>query len=121
MRSVRPRSSTDPEAKPFRRWVTHEVLPEIRRTGCYSLETPKKVKTWYGVPVLTVNDAAEFLNTDRNSARNKIISRMRNGLDFFVLTGYYLQLFKHENRNIPEMATHLMLIKQDEFFKQFNN
>lgn len=113
--------SDKPEAKPFRRWVTHEVLPEIRRTGRYSLETPKKVKTWYGVPVLTVNDAAEFLNTDRNSARNKIISRMRNGLDFFVLTGYYLQLFKHENRNIPEMATHLMLIKQDEFFKQFNN
>ena len=24
-------------AKPFRRWVTHEVLPSIRRTGFYSL------------------------------------------------------------------------------------
>lgn len=24
-------------AKPFRRWVTHEVLPSIRRTGSYSL------------------------------------------------------------------------------------
>lgn len=113
--------SDKPEAKSFRRWVTHEVLPEIRRTGCYSLETKRKVKTWYGVPVLTVNDAAEFLNTDRNNARNKIISRMRNGLDFFVLTGYCLQLFKHENRNIPEMSTHLMLIKQDEFLKQFKN
>lgn len=113
--------SDKPEAKPFRRWVTHEVLPEIRRTGCYSLEQENKVKTWYGVPVLTVNDAAEFLKIDRSNARNKIISRMRIGLDFFVLTGRYLQLFKHENRNIPEMTTHLMLIKQDEFLKQFDN
>lgn len=113
--------SDKPEAKPFRRWVTHEVLPEIRRTGCYSLESKNKVKTWYGVPVLTVNDAAEFLKIDCSNARNKIISRMRIGLDFFVLTGRYLQLFRHENRNISEMTTHLMLIKQDEFLKQFDN
>lgn len=29
--------SDKPEAKPFRRWITHEVLPEIRRTGSYRL------------------------------------------------------------------------------------
>lgn len=29
------RARTD-RAKPFRRWVTHEVLPQIRRTGAYS-------------------------------------------------------------------------------------
>lgn len=28
--------SDSPIAKPFRRWVTHEVLPQIRRTGAYS-------------------------------------------------------------------------------------
>ena len=27
--------SRKPEARAFRRWVTHEVLPSIRRTGCY--------------------------------------------------------------------------------------
>lgn len=27
--------SRKPEAKPFRRWVTHEVIPAIRRTGTY--------------------------------------------------------------------------------------
>ena len=27
--------SNKPQAKPFRRWVTHEVLPSIRRTGQY--------------------------------------------------------------------------------------
>lgn len=28
--------SDSPVAKPFRRWVTHEVLPAIRRTGAYA-------------------------------------------------------------------------------------
>lgn len=28
--------SNKPEAKPFRRWVTHEVLPSIRKKGSYS-------------------------------------------------------------------------------------
>lgn len=27
--------SRSPQARPFRRWVNHEVLPEIRRTGSY--------------------------------------------------------------------------------------
>jgi prophage antirepressor-like protein len=31
-----------PQARPFRRWVTKEVLPEIRRTGRYS----KDVSPW---------------------------------------------------------------------------
>ncbi len=29
--------SRKPEAEPFRRWVTHEVLPEIRKTGRYAV------------------------------------------------------------------------------------
>lgn len=32
--------SNKPQAKPFRRWVTKEVLPQIRRTGSYSIPTP---------------------------------------------------------------------------------
>lgn len=29
--------SDKPKAKPFRRWVTHEVVPSIRKTGSYSI------------------------------------------------------------------------------------
>ena len=29
------------KVKPFRRWVTHEVLPSIRKTGSCSVQTPK--------------------------------------------------------------------------------
>jgi prophage antirepressor-like protein len=32
--------SRKPEAKRFKRWVTHEVLPTIRRTGRYAIPTP---------------------------------------------------------------------------------
>lgn len=34
-------SSRKPEAKQFKRWITHEVIPSIRKTGQYSLEQPK--------------------------------------------------------------------------------
>lgn len=30
--------SRRPEARPFRRWVNHEVLPTVRRTGSYSVQ-----------------------------------------------------------------------------------
>lgn len=32
--------SNKPQAKPFRRWVTHEVLPQIRKTGRYETTRP---------------------------------------------------------------------------------
>lgn len=35
--------SDKPEAKQFRWWVTHEVLPSIRRTGSYAVETPEQL------------------------------------------------------------------------------
>jgi len=31
-------SSRKPEAKAFKRWITHEVLPQIRETGIYSAD-----------------------------------------------------------------------------------
>ena len=32
--------SRKPEAKTFKRWVTHEVLPQIRKTGSYGFKAP---------------------------------------------------------------------------------
>lgn len=36
--------SDKPEAKPFRKWVTAEVLPSIRKTGSYSVKPEKPNK-----------------------------------------------------------------------------
>lgn len=37
--------SRKPEAKLFSRWVTHEVLPQIRKTGSYSVKDNQEVST----------------------------------------------------------------------------
>lgn len=34
-------SSRKPEAKEFKRWITHEVLPSLRKYGTYSMNIPK--------------------------------------------------------------------------------
>lgn len=93
--------SNKPEAKPFRRWITHEVLPELRRAGSYSLVKKERVKTWYGVPVLTVADIAERMGITRDTARHRIFTHLRNGLDYFLISGYSLRLFKFENGSVP--------------------
>lgn len=33
--------SDKPEAKAFKRWITHDVLPTLRRTGSYSVSVPR--------------------------------------------------------------------------------
>jgi anti-repressor protein len=40
--------SRKPEAKPFRRWVTHDVIPTIHRAGTYTLSKPsrKEMAQW---------------------------------------------------------------------------
>lgn len=38
--------SNKPEAKAFKRWVTHEVLPTIRKTGSYGNEK-MEIASWY--------------------------------------------------------------------------
>lgn len=53
-----------PEAKKFTHWVTSEVLPQIRKTGSYSLPEKKPVKTItaaeYFINVLKENPDADF-------------------------------------------------------------
>lgn len=34
-------SSRKPEAKDFKRWITHDVIPAIRKTGSYSMVIPQ--------------------------------------------------------------------------------
>ena len=49
-------SSRKPEAKRFKRWVTHEVLPAIRRTGRYAPQpAPQRLPLPEGVHVVASN------------------------------------------------------------------
>lgn len=113
--------SDKPQAKPFRRWVTHDVLPQIRQNGYYTTEEAVVTeKTWYGEKVLTMNDAASVLGIDRRSARHKLLSLLRDGLDYFVIKGESLVRFKYEN---PEFAQKtraaVLLIRCSAFARHF--
>ena len=35
--------STKPQAKYFKRWITHEILPAIRKTGRYGIDSPSEI------------------------------------------------------------------------------
>lgn len=39
--------SKKPEAKPFKRWITHEVIPAIRKTGGYVSDSSKFVDSYF--------------------------------------------------------------------------
>jgi prophage antirepressor-like protein len=51
-------SSRKPEAKPFRKWITSEVLPAIRKHGKYETEQPKVLLTVEKMAI-----ASEFVKT----------------------------------------------------------
>ena len=63
------------KCRAFRKWLTNEVLPELNRTGTYSV--PKKSsepyiyfdKTYNGDPVLSLADVEHFTGADRKSTR----------------------------------------------------
>lgn len=51
--------SRKPEAKAFKRWVTHEVLPEIRRTGTYSVAPAHPLPRTFAEALRELADAVE--------------------------------------------------------------
>lgn len=41
-------SSRKPEAKAFKRWITHDIIPTIRKTGGYVNDTAQFVESYFG-------------------------------------------------------------------------
>lgn len=59
--------SDKPKAKPFRRWVTHEVLPAIRESGMYSMldEDSRPVKMTSSYEYLEIAKIISRCKTER--------------------------------------------------------
>ncbi len=51
--------SRKPEAKAFKRWITHEVIPTIRRTGRYDAEQSPQVPQTYAAALRAHADEVE--------------------------------------------------------------
>lgn len=91
--------SDKPEAKPFKRWVTHEVLPAIRRTGEYKTSaTPIAQEQCKMVSDVPVNREAQ-----------KIMSEMQDlpGAISEVLYLYNAYRPEEERKGYVEVLTHL--------------
>ena len=69
-------SSRKPTAKAFKRWVTHEVLPTIRKTGGYL--TPEKVEEVLSNPDTIIKLATEIKNLrTENSMQKQMIAEFK--------------------------------------------
>lgn len=66
--------SRKPEAKAFKRWVTHEVLPSIRKSGGYMVakpeETPEEIMAR---ALLIANETIERQKSQLDSMKPKVV------------------------------------------------
>lgn len=71
--------SRKPEAKAFKRWVTHEVLPTIRRTGAYSVAGASTAMNMEQLTAAIVAGVATAMTAqiDTLSRRSDFIGRAR--------------------------------------------
>lgn len=98
-------SSRKPEAKAFKRWITHEVIPAIRKTGKYAVVSSSparggsKVKYYKGIAVITKKDLAAELGTQTTAVYYYTIKPgfMEKGKDYFTIGGTELAKFKKQN------------------------
>ena len=83
--------SDKPEAKPFRKWITSEILPSIRKTGSYTVkDKPKKA----ALPLASSNHMIEMLTRSWKAAGvdPKNIASMQTGLARDALAPYGLHV-----------------------------
>ena len=74
--------SRKPEAKAFRRWITHEVLPSIRRHGVYA--TNSALKKFLDNPELIMELGAVMLRErDRANALSDELKIVRPKAEYF--------------------------------------
>ena len=77
--------SQKPEAKDFKRWVTHDVLPSIRKTGGYTVpQNPEQITD------ANLRHIADILKSCAEIAReNSVLSERNSYLSQFAPTGDY--------------------------------
>lgn len=97
-------SSSKPEAKAFRKWITGEVLPSIRKTGGYQIYQAPEIELphqWMKRGTILSEDAARELGIKQEKVRDLLASRPTvyvKGVDWETLRGNALSEYKFYNR-----------------------
>lgn len=106
-----------PRVKKFKRWITHDVIPSIRKTGAYSLEAPSAiVPTEFDIIRRMIDQAEQHaqqiaaLQWQQNALQtNQLQLDSRVGrLEKRPVKGYSsvaAYLFEHKRNESPERIT----------------
>lgn len=108
--------SDKPQAKPFRRWVTHEVLPAIRKTGSYT-DTENKFSKF--CPVSFERAKATMLVQQRNRLAGRSLREMpltwrEIYIDFSGVLGYNIN-----NKAKEQNTTKISFLEKAGLLSQF--
>ncbi len=119
-------SSKKPEAKVFKRWVTSEVLPSIRKTGSYNvqkqdpsymIEDPiERAKAWIKEQeekrALEVEKKAlEEKNKDLQSTNDELVTEVEILLNSYVNTKQVYEMYLQNYPEAPNQAKSTMMGK----------
>lgn len=107
--------SDKPQAKAFRKWITGEVLPSIRKTGGYQADRPGAAvlpHRWMKRGTILAEEAAKELGLQKGRVRDLLAGRPTvyvKGVDWDTLRGDSLSEYKFYNRVVTP-GKHLLII-----------
>jgi len=104
------------KCRKFRKWITNDVLPTIRKTGAYSVATAPQLpyvyieKTYHARPVMTVNDISNIFGVNSVTLYNFIKARLLPNRDYDLLQNETLVEYTKENSDLPRCRKSIFVI-----------
>lgn len=115
------------KCKAFRKWLTNDVLPTLRKTGEYKLPTnTSKVtaksyeyfdKTFNGEPVLSTADVEFFTSVCHTTVCWYLRTNLVKGKEYYLIDGEQLRKYKMENPRVSKLSSSLCIVTKEGFVK----
>lgn len=116
------------KCRTFRKWLTNEVLPELNRTGSYTMpkQEDKQLtfeeynyfdKKYNGEYVLSTMDVSALTNINTTTISWYARAHLNGGVDYYFISGDKLREFKTENPKVSKLASGLTVFRKSGFEK----
>lgn len=116
------------KCRAFRKWLTNEVLPELNRTGSYTMpkQEDKQLtfeeynyfdKKYNGEYVLSTMDVSALTNINTTTISWYARAHLNGGVDYYFISGDKLRAFKTENPKVSKLASGLTVFRKSGFEK----
>lgn len=116
------------KCRAFRKWLTNEVLPELNRTGSYTMpkQEDKQLtfeeynyfdKKYNGEYVLSTMDVSALTNINTTTISWYARAHLNGGVDYYFISGDKLRAFKTENPKVSKLASSLTVFTKSGFEK----